>query len=324
MHPPLGEPNEPLRLSGVLAPVLTPFRRDLSPDAERLVAHCRWLLSHGCAALAPFGTTSEANSLSVEERERLLEALLDGGIPASRLVPGTGCCALPDTVRLTSHAVRRGCAGVLMLPPFYYKGVTDDGLFRAFAEVVERVADDRLRVYLYHIPPVAQVGLGPDLVERLLLAYPRAIAGMKDSSGDLGNTRTMLERFASRGFDVFVGSERFLLENLRGGGVGCITASANVNPGPIDRLFREWRSPSADRLQADVNAVRGAIERLPVIPALKCIVAHHAGDPEWRTVRPPLVELPERTRDALLTDVAALGFAMPDLGGDRGPASRGR
>ncbi len=303
----------PNRLSGVLAPVLTPFRPDLSPDPARLLAHCRWLLGHGCAGLAPFGTTSEANSLSVDERERLLDALVEGGIPPERLVPGTGCCALPDTVRLTAHAVRRGCAGVLVLPPFYYKGVSDDGLFRSFAELVERVGDDRLRVYLYHIPPVAQVGLGPALVERLLAAYPRAIAGMKDSSGDLANTRAMLERFAARGFDVFVGSERFLLAGLRGGGVGCITATANVNAAAVDRLFREWRSPSAERLQDDVNAIRGAIERVPVIPALKAILAHHAGDPGWETLRPPLVALAPAQREALLADLAARGFAMPGL-----------
>jgi 4-hydroxy-tetrahydrodipicolinate synthase len=306
--------GERRRLSGVLAPVLTPFRPDLSPEPERLVSHCRWLLAHGCAALAPFGTTSEANSLSADERERLLDALLDAGIPPGRLVPGTGCCALTDTVRLTAQAVRRGCAGVLMLPPFYYKAVPDDGLFRAFAEVIERVGDERLRVYLYHIPPIAQVGLGPELVERLLRAYPRAVAGMKDSSGDLGNTRTMLERFAGQGFDVFVGSERFLLENLRGGGVGCITATANVNPGAIDRLFREWRSPAAERLQEEVNVIRASVERRPVIPALKAIVAHHAAEPGWRTVRPPLVELSVAAREALLADLAAAGFGMPDLG----------
>ncbi|HET8542358.1 MAG TPA: dihydrodipicolinate synthase family protein [Anaeromyxobacter sp.] len=306
---------DPRRLAGVLAPVLTPFHPDLAPDPARLVAHCRWLLAHGCAALAPFGTTSEANSLSVDERERLLDALLEGGIPADRLVPGTGCCALPDTVRLTAHAVRRGCAGVLVLPPFYYKGVPDEGLFRAFAELVERVADDRLRVYLYHIPPVAQVGIGPALVERLLDAYPGAIAGMKDSSGDLAGTRRMLERFAGREFDVFVGSERFLLENLRGGGVGCITATANVNPGAVDRLFREWRGPSADRLQEEVNAVRAAVERAPVIPALKAIVAHHARDPSWEVLRPPLVPLAPAPRAALLEDLGRLGFGMPGLGG---------
>jgi len=305
----------PPRLAGVLAPVLTPFGTDLAPDAARLVRLCRWLLAHGCAALAPFGTTSEANSLSVDERERLLDALLDGGIDPGRLMPGTGCCALPDTVRLTAQAVRRGCAGVLMLPPFYYKGVSDDGLFRGFAETIERVGDDRLRVYLYHIPPVAQVGIGPALVERLLRAYPRVIAGMKDSSGDLENTRTMLTGFAKQGFDVFVGSEKFLLANLREGGVGCITATGNVNAAAIDRLFREWRSPEAERLQEAVNGIRGAIEKVPVIPALKAIVAHHAADPAWATVRPPLVALAPAAREALLADLAALGFAMPGLRG---------
>jgi 4-hydroxy-tetrahydrodipicolinate synthase len=299
------------RLGGVLAPVLTPFGADLAPDPQRLARHCRWLLEHGCSALAPFGTTSEANSLSVDERERLLEALLEAGVPPARLMPGTGCCALPDSVRLTAQAVRRGCAGVLMLPPFYYKGVSDDGLFRGFAEVIERVGDRRLRVYLYHIPPVAQVGLGPALVERLLRAYPGIVAGMKDSSGDMANTRAMLERFAKDGFDVFVGSEKFLLANLRGGGVGCITATGNVNPGAIDRLFRGWRSPEAERLQEDVNAVRGAIEKAPVIPGLKAIVAHHGGDPSWATVRPPLVPLAPAGRDVLLADLAALRFEMP-------------
>jgi 4-hydroxy-tetrahydrodipicolinate synthase len=301
------------RPAGVLAPVLTPFGRDLAPDAGRLVRHCRWLLANGCAGLAPFGTTSEANSLSVEERERLLDALLDGGVPAGRLVPGTGCCALPDSVRLTVHAVRRGCAGVLALPPFYYKGVSVEGLFRAFAELVERVGDSSLRVYLYHIPPVAQVGVGPELVERLLRAYPRTFAGMKDSSGDLTNTQAMLERFAGAGFDVFVGSERFLLANLRGGGVGCITASANVNAAAIDRLYREWRSADAERLQAEVNRVRAALEKAPVIPALKAVVAHHAGDPAWRTVRPPLVEPSPAQEAALLAELAELGFGMPGL-----------
>jgi 4-hydroxy-tetrahydrodipicolinate synthase len=209
--------------------------------------------------------------------------------------------------------VRRGCAGVLVLPPFYYKAVSDDGLHRAFAELVERVGDDRLRVYLYHIPPVAQVGISAALVERLLSAYPRAIAGMKDSSGDLAHTKRMLERFAPRGFDVFVGSERFLLENLRGGGAGCITATGNVNAAAIDRLFRGWREPAADRLQEEVNAVRAAVERAPVIPALKAIVAHHAGDPGWEVLRPPLVALAPPERATLLAELGLLAFEMPGL-----------
>jgi 4-hydroxy-tetrahydrodipicolinate synthase len=301
------------RLAGVLAPVLTPFGVDLAPDSERLVRHCRWLLTQGCSGLAVFGTTSEANSLSVEEKEALLDALVVGGVDPANLLPGTGCCALTDTVRLTRRAVERGCAGVLMLPPFYYKAVTEEGLYRSFAEVIERVGDQRLRVYLYHIPPIAQVPIGPGLIERLITAFPRTVVGIKDSSGDWQNTRTLLERFSGSGFRVFVGSERFLLDNMRGGGAGCITATGNVNPAAIVRLFREWRSPEADRLQAELNAVRGAVEKLPVIPALKAILARHAGDPVWRTVRPPFVELAAAPVEALLAELGRLGFAMPGI-----------
>ena len=303
------------RLRGVLAPVLTPFNADLSPDAPRLARFCRWLLTHGCAAVAPFGTTSEANSLSVDERERLLDTILEDGVPAGRLLPGTGACALTDAVRLTTQAVRHGCAGVLMLPPFYYKAVSDDGFFRFFAEVIERVGDARLRVYLYHFPPVAHVGFTVNLVERLLRAYPRIVAGMKDSSGDFGNTKTMLDAFARGGFDVFVGSERFLLAGMRDGGAGCISATANVNAAAIDRLYQAWRSPEAERLQAEVDAVRGAVEKLPLIPALKAIVAQYAADPAWLTVRPPFVDLAPEQRDALLAQLTALKLAMPDVRG---------
>ena len=300
------------RPAGVLAPLLTPFRADLSPDAERLVRHGRWLLSQGCAGLAPFGTTSEANSLSADERESLLDRLLEGGLDPARLMPGTGCCALTDTVRLTRHAVRGGCAGVLVLPPFYYKAVSEDGLFRSFAEVVERVGDARLRVYLYHIPPVAQVPIAPRLVGRLLEAYPGIVAGVKDSSGDFENTRALLA-LAGSGLDVFVGSERFLLANLRQGGVGCITATGNVNPAAIARLHREWRSPGAEALQAGLDALRGAVERFPVIAALKELVAHHGADPAWRTVRPPLSPLSRGQAADLLAGLSRIGFAMPGL-----------
>ena len=144
---------------------------------------------------------------------------------------------------------------------------------------------------------------------------------MKDSSGDLGNTRTMLDLFAREGFDVFVGSERFLLENMRRGGVGCITATGNVNASAIDRLFREWRSPEAERLQEDVNAIRGAIERRPVIPALKAILAHHAGDPAWLTLRPPLVELAAaERRGARSPNSRHAGSRCRTFGADRAPA----
>jgi 4-hydroxy-tetrahydrodipicolinate synthase len=308
-----GEGRARARLAGVLAPVLTPFRADLGPDAGRLGRHCRWLLAQGCAGLAVFGTTSEANSLSADERESLLERLLEGGLDPARLLAGTGCCALTDTVRLTRHAVRAGCAGVLVLPPFYYKGVSEDGLFRSFAEVIERVGDPRLRVYLYHIPPVAQVPIAPRLVERLLGAYPGIVAGIKDSSGDWSNTQALLSAFAGSGFDVFVGSERFLLASMRAGGAGCITATGNVNPAAISRLHREWRAPGAEALQAGLDALRGAVERWPVIAALKEMVARCRGDPAWRTVRPPLAPLSPGQAAALLEDLSRLGFAMPGL-----------
>jgi len=299
------------RLTGVFAPVLTPFDGNLAPDARRLARHCKWLLSQGLRGLAVFGTTSEANSLSVDERESLLEALLGSGIPPGSLLPGTGCSALTDTVRLTRAAVRAGCAGVLVLPPFYYKAVTDEGLFRSFAELIERVGDSRLRVYLYHIPPIAQVGFSLGLVERLVAAYPDTVVGMKDSSGDIANTRAMIDAFAKDGFEVFSGSERFLLETLKRGGVGCITATANVNPAAIDRLYREWRSPEAESLQSRLNAVRNAFEKRPAIPALKAVVAHYAKDPAWRAVRPPLLELGAGETAPLVDELRETGFEMP-------------
>jgi 4-hydroxy-tetrahydrodipicolinate synthase len=305
--------NQQPRLRGVLAPVVTPFTRDLRPDAERFIAHCRWLLSQNCG-LAAFGTNSEANSLAVEERIALLEALLAAGLDPARMMPGTGCCALTDTVRLTAHAVTAGCAGVLMLPPFYYKDVSDDGLYRHFAEVVERVADARLRIYLYHIPPVAVVGITPTLVERLLKRYPTAIAGMKDSSGDWNNTKTMLDAFATSGFDVFPGSETFLLAGMRHGAAGCISATANVNPAAIDRLYREWRNADADRQQEALNTVRKTVGQYVMIPALKQVIAHYAHDSEWVTVRPPLTELTAAQAQQVIAGLQQLGFEMPGIG----------
>lgn len=301
------------RIEGVLAPVITPFGAAYAPDAGRFVRHCRWLLEHGCAGLAVFGTNSEANSMSVGEKRRLLEALVAGGVPAASLMPGTGHCALSDSIEMTRAAVELGCAGVLMLPPFYYKGVSDEGLYRSFAEVIERVGDERLQVYLYHIPPVSQVPITLGLIERLLKSYPGIVAGVKDSSGDWSNTKAMLDEFARSGFDVFAGSEVFLLDTLRNGGKGCITATGNVNPGAIDNVYRHWRSGEADALQAGITATRKIVQSQPMIPALKAIVAHYGNDPHWRSCRPPLVELTPAQEQALMGELAASGFSMPGL-----------
>ena len=278
--------------------------------------HCRWLLSND-VGLAVFGTNSEANSLGVEEKIDLLDYLVSSGIPPARMMPGTGCCALTDSVRLTSQAVKLGCAGVLMLPPFYYKGVSDEGLFRNFAEVIERVGDSRLRVYLYNIPPVSQVTITVALIERLLDRYPGIIAGAKDSSGDWNNTKAYIDRFAGRGFDVFPGAETFLLQGLRAGAVGCISATANVNPGAISRLSATWQSSDADAQQEQLNKIRGIFAKYPMIPALKAAIAHHGGDTLWITVRPPLVELTREQTTSLITDLDRADFAMPGIAGER-------
>ncbi|MBT8084828.1 MAG: dihydrodipicolinate synthase family protein [Woeseia sp.] len=299
------------RMSGVLCPVITPFREDLSPDAALLGAQCRWLLAQG-VGLAVFGTNSEANSLSVDEKTTLLHALVEQGIDVRRMMPGTGCCALSDTVALTRTAVTLDCAGVLMLPPFYYKTVSDEGLFAYFSEVIQRVADSRLSIYLYHIPPVAQVGLSPELIERLVKTYPDTIAGIKDSSGDWSYAQALLNREWDN-FRVFVGSETLLLQNMRAGGAGCISAMANVNPAAINALFELWQAKDAADAQQSLTDLRAIVQRQPMIPALKSIVAQFSNRPEWRRVRPPLAELNAAQRESLLDALQQTGFDMPGL-----------
>jgi 4-hydroxy-tetrahydrodipicolinate synthase len=301
----------PERLSGVLSPVVTPFKHDLSPDPEKLVKHCRWLLSQN-VGLAVFGTTSEANSLSVEEKISLLDELVEAGIESSRLLSGTGHCALTDTVKLTAHAVSLGCAGMLMLPPFYYKDVSDDGLYRSFAEVIERVGSNDLRVYLYHIPPIAHIAIGPHLVERLVRQYPETVVGIKDSSGDWDNTDALLQ-LGLDDFRVFAGSETFLLQNMQGGGAGCISATANINPAAIHELYENWQSEKAETMQAELDAVRSTVEKFPMIPALKSILGNLRGEAQWETVRPPLLALADDQKSELLDALHAQGFRMPGL-----------
>lgn len=305
-----GSMTDPSTIRGVLSPVIMPFTADLTPDAKRLVTQCRWLLSQGCG-IALFGTTGEANSLSVEEKIDLLDALVDGGICPRRMMAGTGLCALTDTVRLTAHAVNRGCAGVLMLPPFYYKGVTEDGLFRSYAEVIERVGDPRLHIYLYHIPSVAQVSIPLSLIERLVRAYPGTVVGIKDSGGDWAYHKAILERFP--GFHVFCGSETVLLKTMRGGGAGCISATANINGAAIHKLFSKWRQPDAEGQQSLVTHVRSEMQKYPMIPALKQVVAHYSGDMEWTRVRPPLVELEAQHKARLIEWLETRKFTMPNL-----------
>lgn len=294
-------------LTGAFAPVVTPFLSDGRPDVDRFIAHCRWLLAQG-AGLAPFGTNSEANSMSALERMALLDALIDAGLPPARMLPGTGACSAPEAAQLSRHAVQRGCAGVLMLPPFFYKGISDDGLYAFYAEVIARIADPRLRLYLYHIPALSGVPISHGVIERLLRDFPGIVVGIKDSSGDWDNLRTMLERFPE--LAVFPASESFISRTRPLGARGCISATVNINPGPISRLVEQWNRPEGQVLQAGVDRVRQIAQARPMIAALKEVLAEGLGEPGWRRVRAPLVGLAPEAAQALHAELAEAGFKL--------------
>jgi 4-hydroxy-tetrahydrodipicolinate synthase len=303
--------SEQFNFAGVIAPVLTPFGEDGTPDPERFVDHAEWLLSDegGCTALAPFGTTSEANSLSIDERTELLEDLVDAGVEPLNLMPGTGTCSLQDTAILTQHAMDLGCGGVLMLPPFYYKQPSEEGLFRYFAEVFDEVGDDRLKVYLYHIPPVSQVGFPLSLIDRLRREFPDTVVGLKDSSGDWSNMKAILEAFP--GFELFPGSELYMLDALRAGAAGVISATANVSGRMMRVLYDDWNGADAAHRQEIISALRKTVQSYPVIPVLKALVAHFRGDSAWAELRPPLTALSaDEASQAVKTIIAQHNFSM--------------
>ena len=303
-----GSPREPI--AGVWCPVLTPVDQDLRPDAPRFVAHARWLLDQGCHGLVVFGTTGEANSFSVDERTEFLDAILEAGLPRHRMLVGTGCCALTDTVRLTSHALSRGVAGVLALPPFYYKNLTDEALFNSFDQVIQRVGDSDFKLYLYHFPSLSGVPITPGLLERLAAAYPGILAGVKDSSGDWNNTKLLIERFSD--VAIFPGAETLLLPALQAGGAGCISASCNVNTRQIRQLYDDFKAGERDlaEQQERLNAVRKVLQLRPMIPVMKHLIADERGDAAWGRVRPPLLPLPEVEAGALESELSALGWRM--------------
>ena len=293
---------------GVWVAALTPMNADLSPDTQKFVQHCQWLLDQGANGLAVLGTTGEANSFSVAEKRKLLDAVAEGGIGGDKLLPGTGSCAIPDTVEMTKHALGHGAAGVVMLPPFYYKNVSDDGLFAAYSEVIQRVGDDKLKIYFYHFPQMSATPISHDLIERLLKAYPNTIAGIKDSSGNLDNMLEMCRRFP--GFGVFAGSEQFLLPVLRAGGVGCISATANATIGMCVEVLKNKDSANVDALQEELTAQRLAIQSQVLIPALKAIAARHTGDKGWLQPRPPVVQLSAAEEAALFAALDGTQFAL--------------
>jgi 4-hydroxy-tetrahydrodipicolinate synthase len=297
------------RFAGLLVPVLTPFDATLVPDTKRFVHLCEQLLTRGADALAIFGTTSEANSMSAGERKALLSALRGSGVPADKLMPGIGSCSISETVDLLNHAADAGAAGALLLPPFFYKGAaaTDDGLFDFVTEVMRSTEGAPTEIYLYHIPPVTHVGWSTELVGRLMDAFPDRIVGLKDSSGDWEHTKELIEAYPD--LKVFPGSEVFLLDGLRAGGVGCITATGNINPAGIRAVYTGRDCGDADALQKKATEIRLAVQNAGIpITVMKAYLALKTSDDDWARVRPPLRAVSRGTAEMLDTALTALGF----------------
>jgi 4-hydroxy-tetrahydrodipicolinate synthase len=301
-------------IRGVYCASATPVNADLSPDFGAFTAHARALIADGCDGIALLGTTGEANSFSLTERKMILEAAATAVGP-ERLMPGTGVNALPETIELTRHALSLGVTRVVMLPPSYYKGVSDEGLFRAYAQVIETVADNRLQVVLYHIPQVSGVPISHDLIERLVAAFPQTVVGIKDSAGKIENMQAMIARFP--GFSVLAGADPLLLPLMGMGGAGCITATSNLVADSLATVYRHHadlsRKPDVEAAQARINAFRDLSNSYTQIPAIKAMVAYRHGAALWTRTRPPLVGLSSKELVDLKQRLGAIGAAVKDL-----------
>ena len=300
-------------VSGVFCASATPLASDLSPDLAAFAAHCHALIQDGCDGIALLGTTGEANSFSSSERRAILEAALSAGIAPSRLLPGTGLANIPETVELTRHALSCGVATVVMLPPFYYKGVSDDGLFAAYASVIERIGDPRLRVILYHIPQMTGLPISHDLIERLVTAFPGIVVGIKDSAGKIENMEAMIARFP--GFAVLAGADPLLLPLMRLGGGGCITATSNLVARELATVFRHANDPAKAKgvaaAQARINAYRDLSNSYVQIPAIKAMVGRRHGNPGWVRTRPPLLAVGAAEEAALVRRLDDIDTLFP-------------
>ncbi len=300
--------HSPIR--GVLVPLLTPFNDDMTVATDLYVAHAERLLEQGCAGLVPFGTTGEALSVGIDERIAAVQALVDAGIDPALMIPGTGLSNVADTARLSRACLDLGCSGVMTLPPFYYKSVHEEGLYRHFVQLIAAIGDSA-RIYLYHIPPVAIVGIPVTLAARLHAEFPQQVVGIKDSSGDWDNTRALL---GIDGLIVYPGSELPLVEALELGAPGCISATANLNGAAIANLIAAYFDGDAERvreLQQGVRQFRLRLQDYAPIPAQKRLLALATGDARWANVRPPFLAMPEAGgRDLLAALRREFGFEV--------------
>jgi 4-hydroxy-tetrahydrodipicolinate synthase len=303
--------TKPAPLPGIWPAMLTPLNEALDIDHRRFAAHGKALVEAGCGGLTPFGTTGEGTAFSVDERRAAVEALVAGGVPASRILVSTSCAALTDTLALSKHAVEIGAWGCLMLPPFYMKGVPDEGIVDAYRYVIDRVADTRLKVMLYHIPQVAGVGLSTAVVRRLASLYPDTIVGIKDSQCDLAHSLALADAVMP-GLTVHVGNEADLPALGRRGSTGAVSGLANFMPKLVHRLVTRPDAPNTANELARVAALMQAISGYTLIPALKGIMALLAGDEAWLRVRPPLVGLSPGQLPTLRNELATLKLGAAD------------
>lgn len=292
-------------ISGVNCAAATPLNADLTPDLGLFAEHCLRLLAEGCHGIALLGTTGEANSFSAGERRAILESALAAGIPGDQLIPGTGVNAGPETVELTRHALSNGVRKVVMLPPSYYKGVSDDGLFASYARIFETINDDRLRVILYHIPQVSGVPITHALIGRLIEAFPDTVIGIKDSAGDLANMQAIAA--AHPGFAVLAGADPLMLPLLKSGGAGCITATSNLIANSLRTIYDNLDDGAlVDPAQARINAWRTLSNSYVQIPTIKAMVGLKTGISAWSRVRPPMLPLDAAQLADLETKFASL------------------
>ncbi len=293
--------NSPLH--GLWCATLTPIGSDGRVERAKFAAHVKQLLERGCDGAMPFGTMGEGPSFSVAERSAGLEALLAGGVPPLRLIAATGCAAFSDTVALTRHALASGCPRCLVLPPFFWKGLSDEAVFRYYASLIDIVGDARLRIYLYHIPQESAVPISLEVVVRLAAAYPEIVAGVKDSAGDFGHSAELLKR-APR-LSILTGHEPHLPGLMREGGAGTIGGLANLFPEAVAGLLKPEPNPELERyLQTFLDIVSG----YPYVPACKAILAAWTGDSTWLETRPPLLPLAKPEREALFAALRVAGF----------------
>lgn len=290
----------PSPIEGVWAPVLTPLTDQLNIDHTLLVDHCQQLLSDGCDGIVLFGSTGEAPSFSISERAAALEALLDGGIAPDQIVAGTGCPAFPDTAELTAHATEAGVRGVLVIPPYFFKGVPDAGVARGYTALCEAIGSD-LRLYLYHFPGLSMVPITAAIVAAIRQDFAANLIGLKDSSGQI----TSLHAFTGiEGLAVLPGTERLMLEGARHGATGVITATANIAAPIIASVWTDRGKAGAD--DSGMLAVRTIIEDEGSIPTMKAWLAKTSGHGGWNRVRPPLATLPEERATQLTQSLAEL------------------